>query len=472
MSTILIKKHNKNGFNAAKKGDFATAEKEFTKAFNLNPLNQNLLFNFVKVLHLQKKYSEIVDFASRSSIEVRKAWDQSLLFLMGRSAIEVDNNNLAKELFEILYEKNPGQIDFALPLSQVLLKNGELRKSVEILNKSIQLNKQDPSLLTNLAIVKAELGEYKNAEEIYLKVIKLTSNQFLGYYNYSLFLYNQNRFQEALEAVEKAKNIVPYAPEAIEIEKKILNRTLSNDGISDPLSRIYAAIDEKDWTTAFNYLNKYNEKEKDANFIAAITYLPEKYQSKFGDLDQFNPNCLVKSSNFIDANNPIIEELVKSIKDESSLVWNRPDKPTKRGFQTHEILANKDAKISKLIGNKLLEISKNYFLEITHNDSNFKNINFKLSGWGVILLTEGKQEKHIHPDSLVSGVLYLKIPKVVADSSNDQGNLFFPANNSLSKVPAKGDIILFPSYLPHETKIFTSDEERICIAFNLIDGRK
>ncbi len=445
MSTTLIKKHNKNGFNAANKGDFATAEKEFTKAFNLNPLNQNLLFNFVKVLHLQKKYSEIVDFASRASLEVRKAWDQSLLFLMGTSAIEVNNNNLAKELFEILYEKNPGQIDFALPLSQVLLKNGDLRKSVEILNKSIQLNKKDPSLLTNLAIVKAELGEYKKAEEIYLKVIKLTSNQFLGYYNYSLFLYNQNRFEEALEAVEKAKNIVPYAPEAIEIEKKILNRTSYNEKISDPFSLIYAAIDEKDWKSAFNYLIKYRDRQKDAKFIAAITYLPEEYQSKFGDSSQFNPNCLVKSFKFIGETDPIIKELIKSIKDEPSLVWNRPEKPTERGFQTHEILANKDSKISKLISDKLLEISKNYFLEITHNDSNFKNINFKLSGWGVILLKDGKQERHIHPDSLVSGVLYLKVPKLVSQYSNEEGNLIFPSNNSLSIVPFEGEVVLFPS---------------------------
>jgi hypothetical protein len=56
---------------------------------------------------------------------------------------------------------------------------------------------------------------------------------------------------------------------------------------------------------------------------------------------------------------------------------------------------------------------------------------------------------------------------VVADSSNDMGNLFFPANNSLSIVPEKGKIILFPSYLPHETKRFSSKEERICISFNL-----
>ena len=224
MTITLIKKHNENGFNAANNGDFSTAEKEFTKAFNLNPLNQSLLFNFIKVLYVQNKYHEIVNFVSRSAIHTRKSWDKSILFLMGKSAIEVQNNNLARDLFEILYQKNPNLIDFALTFSQVLLKNGELKKAVEILNKSIDSNKDDPSLLTNLAIVKAELGEYKHAEEIYLYVIKLTSDQFLGYYNYSLFLYNQNRFDESLKVIKKARNIVPHAPEAIEIGKKNIRK--------------------------------------------------------------------------------------------------------------------------------------------------------------------------------------------------------------------------------------------------------
>ena len=99
-------------------------------------------------------------------------------------------------------------------------------------------------------------------------------------------------------------------------------------------------------------------------------------------------------------------------------------------------------------------------------------INFKISGWSVILLSGGKQLRHIHPDSLVSGVLYLKVPKSVSDSSLDDGNLIFPSFNQLSVVPSVGKVILFPSYLPHETIEFSSNEERICIAFNLMDCSK
>ena len=101
-------------------------------------------------------------------------------------------------------------------------------------------------------------------------------------------------------------------------------------------------------------------------------------------------------------------------------------------------------------------------------NNNFGQINLKLSGWAVVLNSEGKQERHIHPDSLVSGVLYLKVPKIVSDKTNTQGNLYFPSNKKLSIVPSVGDLLIFPSYLPHETIPFTSSEERICIAFNLL----
>ena len=58
----------------------------------------------------------------------------------------------------------------------------------------------------------------------------------MGYYNYALFLYNQNRFKEALETIKKAKNIIPYAPEAIEIEKKIHRGYVTNSPYGNSIS--------------------------------------------------------------------------------------------------------------------------------------------------------------------------------------------------------------------------------------------
>ena len=468
MTNSLIKDLSNNGVQAAKKGDFITAEIEFKKAFYLNPLNQGLLFNFIKVLHIQKKYSEIIDIVQKTATKTRVKWDPSVLNLAGQSAIQLNNDNLAKEIYEILNNKNPQNPSFALPLSQIFLKLGNLNKAIIVLKEAIKFNPNNPSLLTNLAIVLSEKGDYLKSEDTYLKVINLTSTQFLGYYNYSLFLYNQNRFEESLKAIKKAQKIVPSAPEGEEIKNKILERLSSNKETTNNLENAYLAIENEDWERSFYHLSKIIDSKKNSKFIAAVTYLPEKYQSKFGDIKQFNPQHLVKCKRFLDPSDEIIPSLIKLIKNNSTLVWNRPEKPTKNGFQTHEILADNKSNISNLIYGRLSKIAINYLNKFMDFNNNFGEINLKLSGWAVILNSEGKQERHIHPDSLVSGVLYLKVPKIVSDKTNTQGNLYFPSNKKLSIVPNVGDLLIFPSYLPHETIPFTSSEERICIAFNLL----
>ena len=159
MTNSLIKDLNNNGVKAAKKGDFITAENEFKKAFYLNPLNQGLLFNFIKVLHIQKKYSEIIDIVQKTATKTRVKWDPSVLNLAGQSAIQLNNDNLAKEIYEILNNKNPQNPSFALPLSQIFLKLGNLNKAIIVLKEAIKFNPNNLfillALLLSVAIVMA-----------------------------------------------------------------------------------------------------------------------------------------------------------------------------------------------------------------------------------------------------------------------------------------------------------------------------
>ena len=84
-----------------------------------------------------------------------------------------------------------------------------------------------------------------------------------------------------------------------------------------------------------------------------------------------------------------------------------------------------------------------------------------------------KHHKHLHPNSLVSGVLYLK--------ANDKINFYKKMNrtidlpvkvfNSFSAqkftVPvAKDHVLLFPSYLEHDVDKYERDDERISLSFN------
>jgi len=88
--------------------------------------------------------------------------------------------------------------------------------------------------------------------------------------------------------------------------------------------------------------------------------------------------------------------------------------------------------------------------------------------------------EHIHSNNLISGVFYIKAPKNcgdivfhdpnwVAKSMCSNGESTFPVKGGTKApwTPVAGDLLLFPSWLPHYTEPNESDEDRIIVSFNL-----
>ena len=99
------------------------------------------------------------------------------------------------------------------------------------------------------------------------------------------------------------------------------------------------------------------------------------------------------------------------------------------------------------------------------------------SSWYVKMSRGGHLTSHIHEEGWLSGVLYLAMPSDRPEGSTAGGIEFstdgddyprkhddFPRKTLL---PVVGDIVLFPSSLFHRTIPFESNEERICIAFDV-----
>jgi hypothetical protein len=136
------------------------------------------------------------------------------------------------------------------------------------------------------------------------------------------------------------------------------------------------------------------------------------------------------------------------------------------------------ADLEKIIWTRI----KSYHAELLSQGCDFVKLFPKeayLSGWFVRLKKEGHQKEHMHPSGWLSGVIYLKIPKV---SNREEGAIEFGLWGNdypiLDKnyprkqfYPKGGDLLLFPSSLFHRTVPFHSDAERVCIAFDLISTR-
>ena len=66
---------------------------------------------------------------------------------------------------------------------------------------------------------------------------------------------------------------------------------------------------------------------------------------------------------------------------------------------------------------------------------------------------------HIHLNSILSGILYL--------SETGSPTIFYDRNFSNYKNSVeKNVLILFPSWIPHEVRPLTNDENRLIISFN------
>lgn len=102
-----------------------------------------------------------------------------------------------------------------------------------------------------------------------------------------------------------------------------------------------------------------------------------------------------------------------------------------------------------------------------------------LRSWAVLMERHGYETPHIHPDGFVSGVYYVRLPKVVAENDAARSGwiefgapdpVFAPRRAAPVHLvrPVAGTMLLFPSYFWHRTIPFDSAEERLSIAFDLV----
>ncbi|WP_016949597.1 TIGR02466 family protein [Anabaena sp. PCC 7108] len=129
----------------------------------------------------------------------------------------------------------------------------------------------------------------------------------------------------------------------------------------------------------------------------------------------------------------------------------------------------------------LMKIIKTNVLEVTNLlkwDLNQLDINIK-TAWAIVNGKFAYNSVHEHPNSLLSGVYYIKSPQ-------DCGGLLFHDPRisahrllppyleftpwtmpSVAYKPVEGNMIIFPSWLMHSVEPNLSNEERVSISFNI-----
>jgi uncharacterized protein (TIGR02466 family) len=276
------------------------------------------------------------------------------------------------------------------------------------------------------------------------------------------------REDESLNLLKVCLRLVPNAPEALAAINKI---KMKSDSI---LADIYHFIESKEWTKAAQLIKQAKPSIDPILYWSMVSELPINQARLIEEVDSLFPNLQVATFDLYNSNEERIYHLAileRFIREQESLISDRAGKPTRYGKQSHEILKGSTNESILTVKSKLNSILSSYI----SSHPLLKSINEKklskneISGWAVVLGCGGHQKRHIHPEAIVSGVIYIKLPEETKDSTLNEGNLILHTNQTQTMItPEEGHVVVFPSYLAHETVPLKSDGERICIAFNLI----
>ena len=140
-----------------------------------------------------------------------------------------------------------------------------------------------------------------------------------------------------------------------------------------------------------------------------------------------------------------------------------------------------------------------YFKDSIRNEQELEmmsSLNLTAYSWISIHLNESHHPSHTHADAVVSGVYYIRVPPNNAHSikfQDPKGTDLYnpeaswdlrpaPFDNEFEIQPQEGDLLLFPSWLPHRVcpptraakpdQDATSGPPRLSLAFNVLGSWK
>ena len=436
---------------------FPEAAASYSKALALQPNTADLHFNLGITLTNLNRFEEAErSYCNAISLQPKffEAYGNLGTVLQKQGRLEEAVESYRKALS--IQEDPRGHFN----LGTALRDEGKLDEAINHFKQAIKLFPNYADAQNYLGECYRDQGNLEDAIKCYFNTLALNQNHAGANYNMGEFLYLAGRFDEAVDYLERSKLddwqeralYCTYKAEHFDSFKNKLDNIVSthekhNAPFLQTLSTHHAVN--------FGTEDQYNFCKNGFDFV---------YQKSIPELA--NPNSQFLKDLLNDIDNTAIEVRAQGMiingKQSAGNLFKRPEASFRK---LGEIVKQEFLNYKNKFAGADCELIKSFPKELEFTSS-----------WYVRLRRGGYVDRHIHEVGWISGAVYLVLPKDKKDptegcfeyglhgDSYPQKHSNFPVGIA---TPSVGDIVLFPSSLFHRTIPFNSNEERICIAFDL-----
>lgn len=410
-------------------------------------------------------------------------------------------------------------------LGAILQGQGALQDAAKHYQKAVELEPHFFEAYGNLGTVLQQQGKLEEAEQCYRKVLEIRSDA-LGHFNLGTVLYGLGRHQEAVLEFQEAVGMDPQfadawnslgetlrdrgdMDEAIRCYEKALavqpdhGRAQYNLGetfclagrLNDAIPYFEASDFADSQERALQCLYKSGQfelfKERFDSLTANTRHhsvllgaLARHYATNFGQQNTYHfckePMDYVlhtRIDELAEPENPLLLELLEDIR--HLAIAERKQGRLYYGMQSagNLLLRSESSfqKLAALIRQKVTGYRQHFAGSREEIIKAFpRHIEFT-SSWYLRMNQGGYLTSHIHEEGWISGCVYLKLPD---KNQGHEGSFEYSTDGddyprlhedfpSCIVDQSVGDLVLFPSSLFHRTIPFQSDQERICVAFDV-----
>ncbi len=443
----------------------------------------------------QQKYAEAVaSYQSALKLQPEK-YNQSSADLLFNCAIALTHLNRPDEAvstYQQALKIKPNFFEAHGNLGTILQRQGRLDDAIKSYQTGLKINPQDARGHFNLGTVQRDKGDLAAAVSSYQQAIKLFPNYTDAHNNLGETLRDQGDMQAAVKSYQAALAINPSHPNANYNMAEFLYLAKKYEDAIAYFER--SQLD--DWQARKLYCQykafKFDAFKANRDALAGgmpntspfTATLSTHFSINSNTLDPYNfcKNGLdfVYQNKLLAPDSTLLKDLLNDIN--TADIAERKQGRLTNGQQS----AGNLFKRPEVSFRALAELIKQEFLRYKNK---FAEADCELilsfpseleftSSWYVKMQQGGHLSAHIHEIGWISGAVYLAMPPESglegAFEYGTHGDDYpilapktisdFPTAHIMPKV---GDIVLFPSSLFHRTIPFTSNQARICIAFDL-----